>query len=210
MRIAPLDVDNKARFDAFYAIYRVSFPLSEQKSYEELLRMAHSSFYTIFIALHEEEILGFCIMFHEQTLDFYLLEYMAIAAEKRSLGLGSTLFISAVEHLDITYGLKPLLIEIDSPEKPSNEQYIREKREQFYRKLGCKKIDSFDYILPLKSDEAPPPMELFVYHPSLTQISKEVLKLWLEALYFHVYGCDKNDPRLATMLEYAPPILNLI
>lgn len=210
MRIVPLDITNKTQFDDFYAIYCVSFPLSEQKPYEELLRMGSSSFYTIFTAQHDEKTLGFCIMFHKQTLDFYLLEYMAVDTQQRSLGVGSHLFTCACEYLVKTYGLKPFLIEIDSPEKPSNEQDIREKREQFYRKLGCKKVDPFDYILPLNTQEIPPPMELLVYHPSLSFISKQHLSLWLEALYTHVYGCDKNDVRLATMLEHAPPTLNLI
>ena len=210
MHIAPLDIKDKARFDAFYAIYRVSFPLSEQKSYEELVLMGSLASYTIFTAQNDEEILGFCIMFHDSEVDFYLLEYMAIDAQKRSLGLGSKLFLASIDSLVQQHGLKPLVIEIDSPEKPSPEQPIREKREQFYRKLGCKKINPFDYILPLKSDEAPPPMELLVYHPSLTHISKEQLRCWLEALYANVYGCDKDDVRIAIMLKNTPPILDLI
>jgi GNAT superfamily N-acetyltransferase len=210
MHIAPLEINDRERFDAFYAIYRVSFPLSEQKSYGELLRMGSLASYTIFTAQNNEEILGFCIMFHDREVDFYLLEYMAIDAQKRSLGLGSKLFRTSMQHLIHTYGLKPLVIEIDSPEKPSDEQHTREKREQFYRKQGARKIDSFDYILPLKSDETPPPMELLVYHPSLTHISKEQLRCWLEALYSNVYGCDKDDVRIAVMLKNTPPILDLI
>ncbi len=210
MHIAPLEINDRARFDAFYAIYRVSFPLSEQKSYEELVLMGSLASYTIFTAQNDEEILGFCIMFHDSEVDFYLLEYMAIDAQKRSLGLGSKLFLASIDSLVQQHGLKPLVIEIDSPEKPSPEQSIREKREQFYRKLGCKKINPFDYILPLKSDEAPPPMELLVYHPSLTHISKEQLRCWLEALYSNVYGSDKDDVRIAVMLKNTPPILNLI
>jgi ribosomal protein S18 acetylase RimI-like enzyme len=210
MRIAPLEINDRTRFDAFYAIYRVSFPLSEQKPYEELLRMGSLASYTIFTAQFDEEILGFCIMFHDGEVDFYLLEYMAVDVQKRSLGLGSKLFLASLEYLVQQHGLKPLLIEIDSPEKPSNEQYIREKREQFYRKLGCKKIDPFDYILPLNSNEPPPPMELLVYHPHLTELSKEHLKQWLKILYTNVYGCNKNDIRIEAMLEHTPPILNLI
>jgi len=210
MRIVALDITNKAQFDDFYAIYCVSFPPSEQKSYAELLRMGHSSFYTIFTAQHDEKTIGFCILFHDTNVDFYLLEYMAIDAQKRSLGLGSALFLGSIEALIQKFGIKPLLIEIDSPEKPSDEQHTREKREQFYRKMGARKIDSFDYILPLKSDETPPPMELLVYHPALRQISKECLKRWLEILYANVYGCDKDDVRIEAMLKHTPPILNLI
>jgi hypothetical protein len=210
MHIAPLEINDRARFDAFYAIYRVSFPLSEQKSYEELLRMGSLPSYTIFTAQNDEAILGFCIVFHDSEVDFYLLEYMAIDAQKRSLGLGSKLFLASIDSLVQQHGLKPLIIEIDSSKKPSPEQPIRKKREQFYRKLGCKKIDPLDYILPLKSDETPPPMELLVYHPTLNHLSKEHLKRWLEILYTKVYSCSINDARLTTMLEQMPPILNLI
>lgn len=209
MHIAPLK-DNSTLFDAFYSIYRVSFPPSEQKSKEALLAMLTSTSYTIFVTQNDEEILGFCIMFHEQTLDFYLLEYMAMATEKRGLGLGSRLLIAAIKHLHITYGLKPLLIEIDSTEKPSEEQQIREKREHFYRKLGCKKIDPFDYILPLKSNETPPPMELLLHHSTLNCVTKQTLKSWLEQLYTKVYGCEANDTRIRTMLHNAPERFDLI
>ena len=53
-------------------------------------------------------------------------------------------------------------------------------------------------------------MELLVYHPFMKEVSKETLHHWLEKLYVDVYGCSKNDPRIAQMLDHAPPILNLI
>ena len=183
LKVHALEQNNPHEFDGFYAIYSTSFPPSEQKSRYALLQMVHSSFYTIYLAYNDEKIVGFCMMYHPDSEDFFLLEYMAIDTTQRGIGLGSTLLKSSIDQLFKTYGTRALLIEIDSPEKYSHEQEIREKREQFYRRLGALKIDPFDYILAPQSSEEPPPMELLVYHPSMKEISKdEVEKVLKEAL----------------------------
>lgn len=210
LHVKALEQNNLKEFDGFYAIYSTSFPLSEQKSRDALLAMQDASFYTIYLAYNDEKIVGFCIMYHPHNDDFFLLEYMAVDERLRGMGLGSTLLKSSIEQLFKTHGTRALLIEIDSPEKSSNEQEIREKRELFYRRLGALKIDPFDYILALQSSEEAPPMELLVYHPSMREVSKESLQTWLEKLYVDVYGCSKTDPRITHMLAHVPPILTLI
>lgn len=197
-------------FDGFYAIYSVSFPPSEQKSYNVLLHMLHTSFYTIYLACNDEKIVGFCIMYHPHNEDFFLLEYMAIDEKERGIGLGSTLLHRSIEHLFATHGTRLLLIEIDSPQEASSEQTIRTKREQFYRRFGALMIEPFEYILALQSDETPPPMKLLAYHPTLRTLSKNTLQTWLEKLYVGVYGCSQHDPRIAQMLDGIPPVLHLI
>ena len=197
-------------FDDFYAIYSISFPPSEQKSKEELSRMFDSSSYTIFTAKIETQIVGFCIIFHSVQTSFYLLEYMAIDEAKRSLGIGSKLFLQAMAQTFSKYGIKPILVEIDSAEEKSDEQSLREKRERFYKQHGCRKIEPFDYILAIKNNQIAPPMKLLVYHNSMQNILKSQLQEWLEDIYKLVYGCSRDDERIAKMLLYAPPILNLI
>lgn len=201
---------NKGAFDDFYAIYSVSFPPSEQKSKEDLLMMLYSPQYTIFTSKIESQTVGFCIIFHSKQTSFYLLEYMAIDAAQRNLGIGSKLFSNAITQIFSKYGIKPILIEIDSPEVQSNEQNLRKKREQFYKKLGCRKIDPFNYILAIKSNQIAPPMELLVYHNSMQNIVKSQLKEWLEDIYTLVYGSTKDDTRIDKMFSRAPQILNLI
>lgn len=210
LHVKALEHTNPKEFDGFYAIYSTAFPISEQKGRDALLAMQHASFYTIYLAYNDEKIVGFCIMYHPHNDNFFLLEYMAVDEKVRGIGLGSTLLKGSIDQLFQNHGTRALLIEIDSPEKSSLEQETREKREQFYRRLGALKIDPFDYILPLQSSEAPPPMELLVYHPSLQEIPKGILQTWLEKLYVDVYGCAKTDLRIAQMLEPVPPILNLI
>ena len=210
LHVKALEQNNLEEFDGFYAIYSTAFPISEQKSRDALLQMAHASFYTIYLAYYDEKMVGFCIMYHPYNDDFFLLEYMAVDETQRGIGLGSTLLKSSIEQLFETHGTRTLLIEIDSPEKSSIDHEIRKKREEFYRRLEALKIDPFDYILALQSSEEAPPMELLVYHPRMREVSKETLQTWLEKLYENVYGCTKDDPRIAQMLEHVPPILNLI
>ncbi|MCD8543330.1 MAG: GNAT family N-acetyltransferase [Sulfurospirillum cavolei] len=210
LHVKALEHDHPQEFDGFYAIYSTAFPPSEQKPREVLLAMCCASFYTIYLAYNDEKIVGFCIMYHPWNEDFFLLEYMAVDETLRGIGLGSTLLKQSIDALYQNYGIRALLIEIDSPEKSSAEQEIREKRELFYRRLGALKIDPFDYILPSQTKEDAPPMELLVYHPSLREVSKERLQTWLEKLYTNVYGCEANDDRIALMLKDAPHSFTLI
>lgn len=210
LHVRNLISEDSTSFDGFYAIYSTAFPTSEQKSMKALLTMLNDPSYTIFVILNDEKIVGFTIMYHPQNEDFFLLEYMAIDTTQRGVGLGSTLLKESLECLYKNYGVRALLIEIDSPEKASSEQIIRDKREQFYRRLGALKIDPFDYILPSQTSEEAPPMELLVLHPNMNKVSKKTLQTWLEKLYTNVYGCSRNDPRIAHMLDSVPPMLNLI
>lgn len=202
--------ENKNGFDVFYDIYSVSFALSEQKSKEELLQMLHSPRYTFFISKIDGKTVGFCIIFHAPQTSFYLLEYMAVASTQRSLGIGAKLFSDAIVQIFDKYGVKPCLVEIDAPIQDAGEFEIRKRRERFYAKLGCRKIDSFDYMLALKSEEMPPPMKLLVYHDAMQNILKSQLHEWLEDIYTFVYGCSKDDERIPKMLFDMPQILKLI
>jgi len=210
LHVKALEEHNTHEFDGFYAIYSTAFPLSEQKSRDALLQMLHASFYTIYLAHNDEKIVGFCIMYHPDSEDFFLLEYMAIDETQRGIGLGSTLLKSSINQLFKTYGIRALLIEIESLEESSSDKEIREKREQFYRHLGALRIDAFDYILALQSVEEPPEMKLLLFHPNVREIPKTTLQRWLKKIYVDVYGCNQNDPRIAQMLEGVPSILNLI
>jgi GNAT superfamily N-acetyltransferase len=210
LHVRKLALEDAMSFDGFYAIYSRAFPPSEQKSAQALRDMLKRDTYTIFLAHNDEKIIGFCIMYHPTNDDFFLLEYMATDPQIRGQGIGTTLLSQSLENLTERFGIRALIIEIDSPEKVSHEQEIRERRERFYRRLGALKIDPFDYILPSQTNEEAPPMELLVIHPHLRTLSQETLQIWLEKLYVDVYGCERKDPRIAEMLHDTPEILHLI
>lgn len=207
--IEPLLITEGGAFDDLYAIYVASFPVSEQKSKEELFDMLCSLDYTFFISKTDTKTVGFCIMFNSPQASFYLLEYMAVDNIYRNAKIGSKLFLHAIDQITEKYGEKPCLVEIDSPQQNGPQQSTSERRERFYRKLGCRKVDSFDYILAIKSGETVPPMKLLVYHTKMQNIPKSQLKEWLEDIYMLVYGCSKSDGRIAEMLFGVPQILKL-
>ncbi|MDQ1244362.1 MAG: hypothetical protein QG565_702 [Campylobacterota bacterium] len=210
LSIDTLSQKNRDGFDDFHNIYSISFPLSEQKSKEELFEMLRALNYTFFVSKTEGKMAGFCIIFHSIKTSFYLLEYMAVDASLRNLAIGSRLFSYAIEQIYSKHGIKPLLVEIDSPQQESQESEIRKARERFYKKFGCRKIDSFDYILAIKSEEIAPLMKLLVYHTKMQNILKPQLREWLEDIYMLVYGYSKDDERIAKMLLDVPQILKLI
>lgn len=208
--VEPLFKEDKNGFEEFYNIYLVSFHPSEQKQKKELLEMLNSPGYTIFTSKIGGKIVGFCAVFHSLQTSFFLLEYMAVASAYRGLKIGTELFLHVRERLVKMHGPKPFLVEIDSPWQKSGERDIREKRERFYRNMGCRIIDPLDYILPIKSENSPPNMKLMIHCESTLDVSGILLRKWLEDIYMLVYGCQKDDERIDKMLLDAPQILKLI
>lgn len=199
--------DAQEEFDGFYAIYCSSFPQHEQKSKETLLHIKDSLEYTIFLAYHDEKIVGFSIMYHPIMHDFFLLEYVAIDETLRGIGVGSSLLKESFQRLIETYGNRPIVIEIDLPNH-ENDRLKCQKREEFYRRLGALKIENLTYILPLDASQ-PQKMELMLYNYHSSKIPKATLHLWVETLYVHVYGCAKNDPRIIKMFENSSSFFRL-
>jgi hypothetical protein len=104
----------------------------------------------------------------------------------------------------------PILLEVDSDREPSPDQIQRRRRQNFYRRLGCRRIAGCNYILPLPGENAAPEMDLFVYlsAPAPT-IGRAELERWLKLIYRDVYGCSADDPRIAIMLDSVPDPIDL-
>ena len=188
------------QFDKIYAIYEKSFPLSEQKSKEFFRTLFEREDYSIFICQNQDEIEGFTIFYTPLSLDFILLEYMAINGNIRSKGLGSKLFQYSISQLH-KFDTKPILIEIDSTKDNSKNCEINNKRADFYRKNSCRIVENFDYILGLKSEYRASKMELMVYFPNKKHIEKKSLKRYIQEIYSNVYNRSHDDEDIEKMFE---------
>ncbi len=188
------------QFDKIYAIYEKSFPLSEQKSKEFFRTLFEREDYSIFICQNQDEIEGFTIFYTPLSLDFILLEYMAINGNIRSKGLGSKLFQYSISQLH-KFDTKPILIEIDSTKDDSKNCAMNNKRADFYRKNSCKIVENFDYILGLKSEYRASKMELMVYFPNKKHIEKKSLKRYIQEIYSNVYNRSHDDEDIEKMFE---------
>lgn len=74
----------------------------------------------------EQEFIGLAITMKSE--DFVLLDYFAIAGEKRASGYGS----EALKSLQEYYGNKRFFLEIESTHGKADNQEQRERRKRFY------------------------------------------------------------------------------
>jgi hypothetical protein len=198
-------------FDDFYRIYAESISHREQKSRDWICEMVQRSDYDIFLLRRNHQVIGFSMLFLPDSEGFGLLEYMAIATERRNQGLGGELFRRSMD--SALRGVKrrvPILLEVDSDREESSDQELRTRRQQFYRRLGCLRLAGLHYILPLAGEGAAPEMDLMVYPADHAgQITKAELERWLTVIYQSVYRCAPDDPRIRQMLTRVPDPVRL-
>lgn len=202
MKISKLKPIDESLFNAFFDIYENALPQREQKFKKEIKGMCCSPEYSILLAMKDNIVIGFSIVFIPKDESFCLLEYMAIDQSYRNLGYGKELFIQSHSNISKKSHNIPMLIEIDSVRENSSDQVFRIKRQQFYRRLGCLCIKNLDYILALPGIGQPPQMDLFIYKPkNLKPLKKLELLHWLKIIYQQVYHCSPEDKRIYQMLE---------
>ena len=190
-------------FEEFFRIYAESIHPREQKPKALIARMVTLPDYRLFVQKEDDRAMGFSIVFAPAKENFCLLEYMAVDSSRRNSGLGAKLFLHSAHAMAASAGAPlPMLLEVDSDREASADRLLRTRRLNFYRRLGCLRIDELSYILPLAGEGAPPEMFLLLHaSPEVLAIQKSELRHWLEVIYETVYGCRTDDPRIARMLE---------
>jgi hypothetical protein len=146
---------------------------------------------------------GFFILYvgHEIAL----LEYLATDERLRGRNLGSALYRAAkAAARDL-----PMLVEAESDRELSADRDLRARRIGFYRRLGCRRIEVFNFILPLPGLGEPPQLDILVDGMDGSSIDAGLLARWLTEIYVGVYGCAPDDPRLREMIGLLPPTLEL-
>jgi ribosomal protein S18 acetylase RimI-like enzyme len=196
-------------FDAFYALYADSMPARERKSRALIEGMTARPDYRILLLKRNDVVVGYSVLFTPAGASFRLLEYMAINADFRNRGLGGKLFRRTFRDLAAGGGAVCGLVEVDSDREDSPDREIRRRRQEFYRRLGCLRVDRLAYVLPLKAAGPPPEMDLLILPAGRREpIARRQLARWLESIYVEVYDCAPADPRIAAMLTtVADPIV---
>ncbi len=201
-----LTSDRDTAFEDFYRIYIESISYREQKSKTQIAEMVSRPDYKFLLLKRNGQTIGFSILFLPKGFDFALLEYMAVAQEFRNGGLGAKLFqrsIEAVSKAKLPNEKSlPTLLEVDSAGENSSPSDLNYRRLQFYRRLGCLRVNTFSYILPLPGTGPPPDMQLMIYTAEgVESIPKSSLDRWIKEIYKSVYNCSPDDPRIAHMLD---------
>lgn len=209
-QIEQLREADREGFTQMLKIYSDSILPSEQKPASVLAELLADPRYSILIARVDNSVRGFAILFFPAGRDFWLLEYMATTAKGRSRGLGTALFKAAQATALEREPLSACVLEVDEPDGSISEHNNPSARLRFYARLGCRKIEGLDYILPLAASGLPPPMWLLVCGlVEKNEISRQTLKRWLSTIYSEVYNCSPDDPRIDTMLSNAGEKLQL-
>lgn len=201
--LLPLEPEDDEYYAEVYRIYAESIDPREQKPRDQLSALRGRLDYSIVVARQGGRIVGFSILFLPSGEPFCLLEYMAVDAAVRGGGVGAGLFRKSQEIAAARQGeAVVLIVEVDSDRVPSPNQVLCSKRQRFYRRLGCVRVEGLAYELPLAAAGTPPEMDLLVLlPPEKKRLALSELERWLRIIYREVYGCAAEDSRLRKMIE---------
>lgn len=193
---------NAAAFDALFDLYRSSMPTAERKSRAALQALAARPDYQVLLLRRAGRLIGYSITFVPPQDDFCLLEYMAVDGHFRGGGIGSALFRQSVDLAQAGRRDISVLLEVDSDREASPDRELRVRRQAFYERLGCRRVEGLDYLLPLETGHAPPVMDLMILPPTGDAvIRRAALERWLRTVYVAVYDQSPTDPRIVRMIE---------
>lgn len=199
-RVLALTSSRTRAFREAYTIYETAIPKAEQKTRRQMLAGLKHPDFRFWAFEHEGEIAGIAVLYASAANNTLLLEYLAISPKLQGKGLGSTLFEAAFEasRMDVR---TLMLIEVDSETEDvsAKEKRIRLNRKAFYRRLGAREVDGFDYILPLQNFGPTPRMSLLLLGATGDRIETECLRTAVRDVYVNVYRCRPDDPRIARM-----------
>lgn len=201
-RVLPIESSRSHLFRQAYAIYETAIPRAEQKTRAQIVAGLRHPGFRFWAFEYEGEVAGIAIHYASAAENVLLLEYLAIAPKLQGKGLGSELFKASFEASRLDQKTL-LLIEVDSDKEDvsAKEKRIRLSRKQFYRRLGCREADGFDYILPLENYGPPPRMNLLVLGARSGSVQTARLRRAVQDIYVNVYRCPPDDPRLDRMFE---------
>jgi hypothetical protein len=199
-------------FEDFLRIFAEAIHPREQKSKALISKMVSRPDYKILLQKKNGFAVGFSIVFAPAAESFCLLEYMAVDSGHRNSGFGGKLFQRAMQDSVSSHGVPlPMLLEVDSDREASADREMRQRRLQFYKRLGCLRVENLSYILPLPGKDPVPDMFLLVCAPkNVSAIPKPQLEHWLGVIYQTVYNCAPGDPRIDRMLEVVPDPVKLV
>lgn len=112
------------------SLYREAFPANERKPILNLIRNAACGRYELFTAEDETGFCGICnTVLHKDTV---LIDYLAVAPQKRSCGFGTEILKEVFKR----YEGRRIYLEIEDPDLPGEDKEMRQRRLAFYERSG--------------------------------------------------------------------------
>lgn len=171
-------------------IYENEFPIEERKSIKQIEILLSKKIYLLFIVRdkYSKRIIGFAFVMFNNYPEFIFLDYMAIDPMFQRCGFGTILF-NTIAELQKPNSLG-ILLDIERPDLAQNEQEktIREKRKQFYLRLGCHMLKGIDYRLPSNDGKAIPMTLVFKPNGSIRILPADTIKQLIVNVYEKIHS----------------------
>ena len=197
-------------FTSCLAILRDSIPPSEQLHDQKLKQLLDRDDYRMYAFLLNAAVAATAILYAPKDEEFVLLDYMAVHADLRGLGLGSLLFRELVKISSRERAAGYLILEVDGDRGDSaHVDSANRRRVEFYRRLGAQLVANADYLFPSPTGPGVP-MRLMVYRlrPE-TKLSPETVRASVENIFREIHGRGKDDLLLRSIIEHLPSYLIL-
>lgn len=175
---------NINEFEQIYENMRLQFPKFELKSFDDFLELFKNEKYNCVICHYNKQKAGYLI-YHKN--DYLWADYLAIDVKMHATGIG-TKFLK--KWLTDNKNYKGCFFEIEE----INESDIQTTRRQnFYKQLGCKKLD-FEYYFP--SYPKLLPMDLFYLPLNAPEVpTKHEIMAQIEEIFATLHFKSKSKDK---------------
>lgn len=198
MTIKEIDDYNSFEFKQSIDIYKNSFPYNETRSTGDIIDMLENDKnYHLIVSLNNNSVVGISLLYIFRSLNFGLLDYIAVTPSYRGQGVGQKIFNFTFKKLSsiIPNGIG-LLIEIQKENiLDQQEMTIRKNRIRFYRTLGVKLLDKVNYLLP-PIHQASKDEEMYLMIKPIEKkyyLLKDQVIQYIHNIYSTIYKYTGND-----------------
>ncbi len=197
--VLPLSDVSPEHVAAVEAIYRTSFPPSEQIPFESLVHPPSGESRTVSVMCDPTRVYGFASVYMLRSFPADFLEFLAIDRRLRGGGFGSTLFQHVRRMAAARPGITGLIFEVDDPEEDgieASEVDVRLRRIRFYRNNGADLLPVEGYRVPSRVDDESFPLRL-VWVPTEPTYRLPAARIpdVIDALRAESYGLPPHDRR---------------
>jgi len=178
-------------------IYEESFPSNERQSIDTIKKRIEKNLYQMFIGRLKDKVVFMALLYQLKNTDFILLDYMVTDENFRNKGIGTDFIKNILGKITPKY----LILEVENPNYGNNKEQ-REKRADFYKRLGAKEMKDVRYILPPLSGNIPTEMVLMVL-PEYGggKMDSSLVKKLIVQMYKELYDRNENDDLLNSFVN---------
>lgn len=179
-------------FEVAIALYEQTFPSQERIPISWIREAIQSQKTQLWVGYYQQEFALMSILYLLPSSNFILLTYLATVPHLRNIKIGSQ-FLKYLIDLEKRES-KSLILEVEHPDFGENRE-LKQRRVQFYQRLGAKILQDIIYILPaLDGTKTTEMILMLISDTNSEKLEKTVVKQLIRELYIEVYHRHSDDP----------------